>query len=103
MKKAITFIIAALILGLLLTGCDEAKLIRKNELLAKTKTWKEPKVAIWYYVGSDEKFDYFVNIDLNQFNSYKVTKHQIEKEQEFPITKDQSKWLVMPWGPIASQ
>lgn len=88
-------------IAIFLCGCNDAKLVTSNELMKKTKVWKEPKVAIWYYVGSDEKFNYFYFTDLGVNETYKVLKDQMNIGYNFPLTKNQKEWKVMPWGPIA--
>jgi len=86
------------LLSLFLFGCDEAKEISYSELIELSKTWKEPKVAIWYYQGSDNTFHYFQHIDLGTKDQYAVIKSSF-KINEQTISKDVNDWLVMPWGP----
>lgn len=64
-----------------------------------TKSWKEPKVAIWYYVGTKEEFHHFLFRDLDGDKLYRIKVNELEMKPTFPVTKDQKKWQVMPWGP----
>jgi len=102
MKKSLSIFIV-LLLTLLMQGCDSATQVSYNQLIEKTKSWKEPKVAIWYYVGSDKDFNYFHFHDLNKKEIYKVLKNEMKIEYNFELTKDRNKWKVMPWGVQAKQ
>ena len=66
-----------------------------------TLDWKEPKVAIWYYLGSKDNFDYFLFRDLGAEKMYKVNSNDMKIENTFPLSKDNEQWRVMPWGPHA--
>ena len=57
-------IVAALCMLLTLVGCVSPKPITKDELVKMTGHWKEPKVAIWHYVGSKSGLDYFDYRDI---------------------------------------
>ena len=98
-----TFIFTGIIVlySFFFTACDTTTQIDKATLIQKTKTYKEPKVAIWYYTGSNENYDYFIYRDLGIEEHYKVKKSEkaITKEIRFipPSTEDYT-WKVMPWG-----
>jgi hypothetical protein len=94
-------IITILILMLTLNGCVSPRQISKNELIKTTRQWKEPKVAIWHYVGSKDGMDYFHFQDIGVHKIYSVESGQISLPHSFPLTKDQRTWIVMPWGPAA--
>ena len=84
-----------------LTGCANAKTVSYSDLKARSESWKEPKVAIWYYQGSDEIYHYFRNQDLGKSEDYRVLRTEKTIEDEFQLNNDQSDWVVMPWGPFA--
>ncbi len=79
--------------------CSAAQAITKDALLEKTHHWKEPKVAIWYYMGSSQGQDFFRYIDLGISETYSVESGQILLSRTFPLTKAQKQWIVMKWGP----
>jgi len=72
-------------------------------LLQRTSHWKEPKVAIWYYIGSKQQHDYFRFYDLGVSQVYRVPSGEIAVPTIFPYTADRSKWIIMPWGPAAKR
>jgi hypothetical protein len=90
-----------LAVALCVSGCERATDTSKDELLERTHHWKEPKVAIWYYIGSKQSHDYFRYEDLGVSQVYRVTSGDIPLPQTFPYTSARAKWLVMPWGPAA--
>lgn len=75
------------------------KELTKEELLSLTETWKEPRSVQWHYVGTHEGYDYFHHRDLNTVMGYKVKVGEIEIEQRFDATSEESEWVLMPWGP----
>ncbi len=68
-----------------------------------TKHWREPKVAIWYYTGSDAEYHYFRFIDLGETKDYRVKREEMEIDATYPVSKNQKNWRVMPWGPMSLQ
>lgn len=64
-----------------------------------TQHWKEPKVAIWYYTGTDSEYHYFRFIDLDGTKDYRVRREELQIDQPYPLSKKQKDWRVMPWGP----
>jgi|SRR4030095_12668356 hypothetical protein len=85
------------------SGCDRAVDITKDDLLERANHWKEPKVAIWYYIGSKQGHDYFRFYDLGVSQLYRVASGVITLPETFPYTEDRTKWIVMPWGPAAKR
>ena len=85
------------------SGCEHARDITKSDLLERTTHWKEAKVAIWYYMGSKQGHDYFRYHDLGISQFYRVPSGEIALKNTFAFTTDQSKWIVMPWGPVAKR
>jgi hypothetical protein len=51
--------IVAIIYLFIVVGCAQPETVSKVEIMTLSEKWKEPKVAIWYYKGSDEKYHYF--------------------------------------------
>lgn len=91
-----------IITALLLTfNCFGYELVSKKEILEKSKIWKEPKIAIWYYQGSDDNYHYFKYIDIGISEEYKVSKEDLDIENEQIKTSKRNNWRVMPWGPHA--
>jgi hypothetical protein len=78
-----------------------AEQITGDALMEKTTHWKEPKVAIWYYIGSQEGRDFFQHYDLGISEVYSVATGEIPLPKTFPRTKKQKDWIVMKWGPLA--
>jgi len=83
------------------TGCDEFETVSGPQLMETTKYWKEPKVAIWYYLGSDPDYHYFHFKDLGVSKNYRVKRGEIVVESVFLFGKNVEKPRVMPWGPLA--
>jgi len=97
MKKTATL----LGIALLLLACGSAITIPGSRLIEQTRQWKEPKVAIWHYTGSSDRYDYFHFHDLNIDQAYRVPTGELTLTQRFPLTQDRSRWVVMPWGPLS--
>lgn len=84
------------------TSCSQPpELVSKAELLELTESWKEPKVAIWHYWGSDDEYDFFLFQDIDGKKAYRVKKEEGMIEDEFEVTSNTKTWRVMPWGPQA--
>ena len=96
--KKINIFTLILALSMFLCGCQETREITYQQLMKRTEEWKEPKVAIWYYMGSDDEYNYFYFQDLNIEETYKVLRDEMHLEHNFPLTKNRKKWKVMPWG-----
>lgn len=88
-----------LVLCMVLISCGTIETVSKEELMARTRKWKDSKIAVWYYTGSSDRYDYFLTIDKDYRKSYRVALGEISLNQQFPLTHDQSKWVIMPWGP----
>ena len=69
--------------------------------MAITKVWNEPKVAIWYYKGSDDNYHYFKYADLGINKEYRVVISELELNESYPVRENYKEWWVMPWGPHA--
>jgi hypothetical protein len=95
--------VAATLLFLLISASVAfgAEQITRDALMEKTRHWKEPKVAIWYYIGSQDGRDFFQHYDLGVSEVYSVATGQIPLPKTSPRTKKQKDWIVMKWGPFA--
>lgn len=101
-KKGITnILILTIFLAASLISCSQPTTVSKAELMEITKHWKEPKVAIWYYMGSDNEFHYFRFIDIGVRQDYRVRRNELEIYETYPLGKKQNECRVMPWGPQA--
>ena len=60
--------------------------------------WKEPKVSIWYYVGTKSGYHHFLHQDLGEKTIYRISDKELKTDLTFPLTKDRDAWKVMPWG-----
>ena len=99
--RVLPLLARSLLLTLVVSACNRVEPITKDALIDKTHYWKEPKVAIWYYTGSQNGRDFFQHYDLGVSERYSVESGQIVLPQLFPVTRDQKKWIVMKWGPTA--
>lgn len=80
-------------------GCGhDAQLVSKDELINMTHIVKEPKLAIWYYQGSDDTYHYFKHIDKGVNEEFRVLKSEIVIENEYSLRRNQRDWRVMRWG-----
>ena len=61
--------------------------------------WQEPKVSQWFYIGSENGYHWFIHRDLPEDKFYRVSISEYEIENPIIIMNDQSKWVLMPWGP----
>ncbi|MDH3830577.1 MAG: hypothetical protein OET87_05270 [Desulfobulbaceae bacterium] len=95
--------IVAIFYLFIVVGCAQPETVSKVEIMTLSEKWKEPKVAIWYYKGSDEKYHYFKYFDLGIKREYRVVKNEISLESTFSVTPNEEEWRAMPWGPYANR
>jgi len=98
MKKQFPFFLTVLFAWLLAASCVETKTVTKAELEVAKTQWAEPKVSIWYYVGSKGGYHHFLHYDLNKKVLYRISNDELTIDSTFPLTKDRNDWKVMPWG-----
>jgi hypothetical protein len=98
MMKSIMQIAAILVASVLLAGCNKPQTVTKIELDKAKAEWQEPKVSIWYYVGSKDGYHHYLHRDLPGDTLFRVSKHELVQGAPFPVTRNQKKWKVMPWG-----
>jgi len=103
MKSKTIYMCFAVLLIFTYPGCKSAAIVSGNELMELTKHWQEPKVAVWYYMGTKENFYYFAFNDLGFYNNkyYKVNIDDLHIADPYPFTTNRKKWRVMHWGPHA--
>ena len=101
--KRIAQVVFILALAALLAGCNKPKTVTKAELDAAKALWQEPKVSTWYYCGSKSGYHYYIHRDLPGDVMYRISERDWNQEKTFPLTRDENKWRVMPWGVQALQ
>jgi len=97
MKKNIIISIVSIFI-LTLVGCDKYQTVTKAQLEKAKSEWQEPKVSIWYYVGSQDGYHHYLHRDLPEDQLYRVSESEFNQTDQFPITRNDKKWKVMPWG-----
>jgi hypothetical protein len=97
-KEMTNILILTTFLAVSLISCSQPSTVSKAELMEITTHWKEPKVAIWYYMGTDNKFHYFRFIDLGTKQEYRVRRNELQIDETYRLSKKQNEWRVMPWG-----
>lgn len=93
-----TTIIIALILTLSLVGCKKYQTVTNAQLGVAKAEWSEPKVSIWYYVGSKDGYHHYLHHDLPGDHLYRISETELNQAEQFPVTRNRKKWEVMPWG-----
>jgi hypothetical protein len=84
---------------LLVLGCTHPQLISLTELERLKCRWHEPKVSMWYYVGTREGFHHFRHDDLgNDEKDFRISQAELSWQSTFPLTKDREKWRRLKWG-----
>jgi hypothetical protein len=88
-----------LILPLLLLGCARPQTINRAELEQLKAHWHEPKVSMWYYVGSKDGYDYFHHDDLgSEKKDFRISDTELSWTNTFPLTGDRKSWKALNWG-----
>jgi len=82
----------------LCTGCTDTPIVTRSELDQLKATWKEPKVSIWYYVGTKDGCNYFTHWDVDGRKTYRISDNEQKMENPFTVTTDEKAWRVMYWG-----
>jgi len=102
MKKNLILLLALAITTMFI-GCEDIRTVKKVELEKAKSEWKEPKVSIWYYVGTKDGYHHFLHQDLNEQIVYRISEQQFPLKDTFQKTNDRNKWRVMPWGVHSTQ
>lgn len=101
MKRRVIFLIAIMV-TVCWYGCfkrQETQIISLAQLNKIKCEWNEPKLSKWFYIGSEDGYHMFVHRDLPEDKYYeiKITEYQIDNP--IILGTDESKWVLMPWGP----
>jgi hypothetical protein len=89
----------ALIFLLLLSGCTGPQTVSRAELERLKTQRHEPKVSMWYYVGSKASFHYFHHDDLgSDQKDFRVSESELSWPDTFPLTRHRSSWRRLDWG-----
>ncbi len=84
---------------LLVFACGSQITLSGEKLLERTRQWKDPRAAVWYYMGSSDRYDYFYFHDAGIDQKYRVPAGEIGLNQKFVLNSKRDEWVVMPWGP----
>ena len=85
-------------LCVLLVGCLTPQTVSNAELEKAKAEWQEPKVSVWYYIGSKYGYHYYLHRDLPGDQLYRVSEKDLNQINQFTFTRNKAKWKVMPWG-----
>lgn len=79
------------------------------DLSKRTLEWKEPKLAVWSYMGGKDGYDHFAAQDgpegvistliSGNFKFFRVKESEIRLSRRFALTDEPSNWIVLKWGP----
>jgi hypothetical protein len=87
------------VLPLLLLGCATPQTVDRAELERLKAHWHEPKVGMWYYVGSKAGFHYFRHYDLGSEKRYfRISDAELSWGDTFPLTRHRQEWRALKWG-----
>lgn len=94
------FIALFFLIALQVLGCHRQKAITVNrtELEEAKSKWNEPKVSIWYYIGSEDGYHFYLHRDRGGDMFYRVSEAVLEQKDTFPLTRIKKKWTLMHWG-----
>ena len=88
-----------LILPLFLFGCAGPRTVSRSELEQLKTHWHEPKVSMWYYVGSKNGFHYFHHDDVGRDQEdFRISETELSWPATFPVTRHRSSWRRLEWG-----
>ncbi len=91
-------LISTFALAAFCVGCNETPIVTKPQLERLKSQVKEPKVSVWYYVGTKDGFHYFTHWDLNGRKTYRISETEQNMENPIPLTSNEKAWRVMYWG-----
>ncbi len=84
---------------LLLLGCASPQTVSRAELDHLKRHWHEPKVSLWYYMGSRDGFHYFHHDDLGgDPKDFRISEAEFFWPDTFPFTGHRSRWRRLDWG-----
>ena len=83
----------------LLAGCARVTTVPSRAELDQLKShWREPKVSLWYYMGSRDGYHYFHHWDLGEQRTYRISDKELAWQDPFPLTQNREDWKVLKWG-----
>lgn len=84
---------------LLLFGCARPQTVSRAELDRARSQWHEPKVSMWYYMGSRGGFHHFHHDDLgSDQKDFRISEAEVPWSDTFPLTRHRSRWRRLDWG-----
>lgn len=86
------------LLSTIILGCQEIRTVTRTELENAKARWTEPKVSIWYYMGTKEDFDYFIHEDIDKTVIYRIKSNEITLDGRFKFSTNRKNWRFMRWG-----
>lgn len=92
-RKALLFLCLVV-----LAGCAGVTTVNRAELDQLKAHWREPKVSLWYYMGSRDGYHYFHHSDLGGDKTYRISDKELAWQGTAPFTENQKKWKVLKWG-----
>ena len=99
MKQTIVLILTIFVIASCLPNKEDVPIITFEELDKLRCEWQEPKISQWFYIGSENGYHWFIHRDLPEDKFYRVSISEYKIENPIIIMNDQSKWVLMPWGP----
>jgi hypothetical protein len=102
MKKTIILLVLLLVAGCWRSN-EEIQIITAKELNEIKCKWQGPKMSQWFYVGSEDGHHLFVHRDLPKDKYYNVKMTEYHINNPMVISGDESKWILMPWGPDSDE
>jgi hypothetical protein len=87
-----------ILVAIIVCGCHDAQTVSRAELEEAKSEWQEPKLSIWYYMGSKGGYNYFSHVDLPETKVYRIQEIELILKDRYPITSKRNKWKMMKWG-----
>jgi|ERR1051325_2576081 hypothetical protein len=95
MLRSLTLILPVL----LLSGCATPQTVSRAELEHLKTQRREPKVSMWYYVGSRDGFHCFHHDDLGGGQKdFRISETELSWPDTFPLTRHRKSWRALKWG-----
>jgi hypothetical protein len=91
--------LASIIPLLLLLGCASPQTVSRAQLERLKTQRHEPKVSVWYYVGSKDGYHHFHHDDLGRDQKdFSISEAELPWQDTFPLTRRRSHWRALDWG-----
>jgi hypothetical protein len=83
----------------LVYGCAHPQTVTRTELDQLKTHRREPKVSMWYYVGSKNGYHYFHHDDLgDEKKDFRISNDELSWTNTFPLTRNRDQWKALEWG-----